>query len=85
MKQLPRIFQFALRLFLKLRKSDFDDIADRVEIFARGQEHVLNKTGPEKAMAVVEAAKPFVPESHSKLAGQIVRLFIEIFLIFRRQ
>jgi hypothetical protein len=85
MKQLPRIFQFLLRTFLRLRKQDFDVIADRVEMFARGQEHVVNKTGPEKAMAVVEAAKPFVPESHSKMAGQIVRLFIEMYLILRRQ
>jgi hypothetical protein len=79
---LPLILRIALRMFLRLRADEFDDIAAHVAAVVRDQAP-LDKPGVEKARTVIDATSRHVPTERQGIAGQIIRLLIEIYLILR--
>jgi hypothetical protein len=79
---LPLILLIALRMFLRLRADEFADIAAHVAAVVRDQAP-LDKPGVEKARTVVDVTSRHVPTERQGIAGQIIRLLIEIYLILR--
>jgi len=79
---LPLILRIALRMFLRLRADEFDDIAAHVAAVVRDQAP-LDKPGADKARTVIDATSRHIPTERQGIAGPIIRLLIEIYLILR--